>query len=120
MENRVVVGMSGGVDSSVAALLLKQQGFEVHGLFMSNWEEDEEGYCNNARDYQDAREAAERIGVPLHRISCANTMRAGRRTRTSSAIARSSSAFASTTLAGSAAAGSLPAITRVPTGRGAC
>jgi tRNA-specific 2-thiouridylase len=75
MENRVVVGMSGGVDSSVAALLLKQQGFEVHGLFMSNWEEDEEGYCNNARDYQDAREAAERIGVPLHRIDFAREYR---------------------------------------------
>lgn len=74
-NDRVIVGMSGGVDSSVAALLLKQQGFEVHGLFMSNWEEDEEGYCNNARDFQDAREVAGRLGVPLHKIDFAREYR---------------------------------------------
>lgn len=72
---RVVVGMSGGVDSSVAALLLKQQGYDVHGLFMSNWEEDEEGYCTSAEDYQDARKAAQRLGIPLHKVSFAGEYR---------------------------------------------
>ena len=67
--------MSGGVDSSVAALLLKRSGVEVHGLFMSNWEEDEEGYCRNARDYQDARAVAEHLGIPLHRVSFAREYR---------------------------------------------
>ena len=74
-EQRVVVGMSGGVDSSVAALLLKQRGFEVHGLFMSNWEEDEEGYCNAARDLQDARAVAAHLEIPLHRVNFAREYR---------------------------------------------
>ena len=65
----VIVGMSGGVDSSVAAWLLLQQGYDVQGLFMSNWDEDEDGYCTAAEDYQDARSVCERLGVPLHRIS---------------------------------------------------
>ena len=47
--------MSGGVDSAVAALLLRDAGHDVQGLFMSNWEEDEEGYCTSAEDFQDAR-----------------------------------------------------------------
>ncbi|HMA12881.1 MAG TPA: tRNA 2-thiouridine(34) synthase MnmA, partial [Steroidobacteraceae bacterium] len=52
---RVIVAMSGGVDSAVAALLLLRQGHEVQGLFMHNWEEDDEGYCTSAEDFQDAR-----------------------------------------------------------------
>lgn len=75
MSERVVVGMSGGVDSSVAALLLKQGGHDVHGLFMSNWEEDEEGYCQSAEDYQDALAVAELLSVPLHRASFAREYR---------------------------------------------
>jgi tRNA-uridine 2-sulfurtransferase len=55
MSQLVIVGMSGGVDSSVTAWLLQQQGYEVQGLFMSNWDEDETGYCTAAEDYQDAR-----------------------------------------------------------------
>jgi tRNA-uridine 2-sulfurtransferase len=69
---RVVVGLSGGVDSAVAALLLKEQGWDVHGLFMSNWEEDDDDiWCTAARDFQDARRIAERLAVPLHRVSFA-------------------------------------------------
>ena len=68
---RIVIGLSGGVDSAVAALRLCAEGWDVHGLFMSNWEEDEDGYCTNAADYQDARDVCERLGIPLHRISFA-------------------------------------------------
>jgi len=72
---RVILGMSGGVDSSVAALLLKEQGYDVHGLFMTNWEEDEEGYCTAADDLQDARKVAEKIGIPLHHVNFAKEYR---------------------------------------------
>jgi tRNA-uridine 2-sulfurtransferase len=69
---RIVVGLSGGVDSAVAALLLQEQGWDVHGLFMSNWEEDDDDiWCTSARDLQDARRVAARLGVPLHRVSFA-------------------------------------------------
>ena len=64
--------MSGGVDSSVAALLLQQQGYEVHGLYMFNWEEDEQGYCTAAEDFQDAQRVCEHLGIPLHRIDFAD------------------------------------------------
>src|SRR5205085_1421244 len=68
---RVIVGLSGGVDSAVAALLLKDAGWEVQGLFMSNWEEDEDAYCTSARDFQDARAVAAELGIALHRASFA-------------------------------------------------
>jgi tRNA-uridine 2-sulfurtransferase len=71
MSDRVIVGLSGGVDSAVAALLLKEQGWEVHGLFMSNWEEDDDGYCTAAQDFQDARAVARELAIPLHRASFA-------------------------------------------------
>jgi tRNA-uridine 2-sulfurtransferase len=58
--------MSGGVDSSVAALRLLDSGHEVEGLFMNNWSEDEEGYCRSAEDFQDARTVCERLDIPLH------------------------------------------------------
>ncbi len=67
---RVVVGLSGGVDSSVAALLLRDQGWDVHGLFMSNWDEDD-AYCTAASDFQDARAVCTELGIPLHRVSFA-------------------------------------------------
>ncbi len=63
---RIVVGMSGGVDSSVAALLLKQQGHHVSGLFMKNWEDDDtDDYCSSRDDLVDAVAAAERIGIEI-------------------------------------------------------
>lgn len=67
---RVVVGISGGVDSSVAALLLLEQGHEVHGVFMKNWEESfEPGYCAAADDLEDARDVCDSLGIPLHRVN---------------------------------------------------
>ena len=66
-HTRVVVGMSGGVDSSVAALLLKQQGYDVIGVFMKNWDEtDESGNCTADLDYQDVRRVCDQID-PLPR-----------------------------------------------------
>lgn len=70
--SRVIVGLSGGVDSAVAALLLREQGFDVHGLFMSNWDEnDDDAYCTSAADFQDARAVAHELAIPLHRVSFA-------------------------------------------------
>jgi tRNA-specific 2-thiouridylase len=70
----VIVGVSGGVDSAVAALLLKQAGHSVQGLFMSNWEEDD-SYCTAAQDFQDARRVCEVLDIPLHRVSFAGEYR---------------------------------------------
>jgi tRNA-specific 2-thiouridylase len=67
----VIVGMSGGVDSAVAALLLKKAGHTVQGLFMANWEDDEDGYCTTASDWQDARRVCDTLNIPLHRASFA-------------------------------------------------
>jgi tRNA-uridine 2-sulfurtransferase len=67
----VIVSMSGGVDSSVAAACLLEQGHTVEGLFMSNWEEDESGYCTSAADYQDALKVCRQLGIPLHKTSFA-------------------------------------------------
>ena len=67
---KVVVGMSGGVDSSVAALLLKRQGHDVIGLFMKNWEDDDDDeYCSTRRDLIDAAAAADVIGVDLEAVN---------------------------------------------------
>jgi tRNA-specific 2-thiouridylase len=67
-----VVALSGGVDSAVAALLLREQGHEVQGLFMSNWDEAADDiWCTAAQDFQDARAVAERLGIALHRVSFA-------------------------------------------------
>lgn len=74
-DTRVVVGMSGGVDSAVAALRLKEAGFDVHGLYMSNWD-DEDSHCTSAQDYQDARATARELGIVLHRVSFAADYRA--------------------------------------------
>jgi tRNA-specific 2-thiouridylase len=70
---RVVVGLSGGVDSAVAALLLCQQGYRVEAVFMKNWEEDDtQDYCPAAEDLRDAQAVADRLGIPLQSISFAS------------------------------------------------
>jgi len=71
----VIVGISGGVDSAVAALLLQQAGYAVQGLFMSNWEDDDDSYCTTAADFQDARKVCEKLAIPLHRVSFASEYR---------------------------------------------
>lgn len=66
----VIVGMSGGVDSSVSAHLLIQEGHKVEGLFMKNWEE-EDGSCTASEDIEDAQKACDTLGIPLHKINFA-------------------------------------------------
>ncbi len=69
-KGKVILGVSGGVDSAVSAYLLQQQGYEVEALHMTNWDEDD-SYCTAAADYQDARKACEHLGIPLHRVNFA-------------------------------------------------
>jgi tRNA-uridine 2-sulfurtransferase len=67
---KVVVGLSGGVDSSVAAWLLQQQGYQVEGLFMKNWEEeDNDHFCSAAADRADAQAVCDALGIPLHTVN---------------------------------------------------
>ena len=70
MAERIVVGMSGGVDSSVAALLLKQLGYDVVGVFMKNWEEEGgDGVCTAEEDWNDVRQVCETIGIPYYAVN---------------------------------------------------
>src|SRR5699024_980769 len=70
MPKRVILGMSGGVDSSISALLLKEAGYEVIALFMKNWKEtDEDGVCTSVEDAQDARMVANQLGIPFYTIN---------------------------------------------------
>jgi tRNA-specific 2-thiouridylase len=69
-DTRVVVGMSGGVDSSVAALRLKEQGYDVIGIFMKNWDDtDENGVCTATEDYNDVIEVCNQIGIPYYAVN---------------------------------------------------
>ena len=73
-NRKVILGLSGGVDSAVAAVLLKEAGADVQALHMTNWE-DEDGYCTAADDLQDARNVCEQIGIPLHHVNFAKQYR---------------------------------------------
>ncbi|MFL9610909.1 tRNA 2-thiouridine(34) synthase MnmA [Methylobacillus sp. Pita2] len=70
MKKKIIVGMSGGVDSSVAALLLKEQGYEVVGLFMKNWEDDDtDEYCPAKQDLIDAAAVADKLGIEIEAVN---------------------------------------------------
>ena len=71
---RVILGLSGGVDSAVAAHLLQESGADVEALHMTNWE-DEDGYCSAAEDLQDARKVCEHLDIPLHHVNFAREYR---------------------------------------------
>jgi tRNA-uridine 2-sulfurtransferase len=72
-DERIIVGMSGGVDSSVAALRLLDDGYRVEGLFMKNWEDDDEpGYCAAAEDLADAQAVCDLLEIPLHKVNFAH------------------------------------------------
>ena len=73
-HNTIIVALSGGVDSAVAALSLVRAGYAVQGLHMTNWDDDD-GYCTAARDYQDARVICEDLGIPLHHVNFAREYR---------------------------------------------
>ena len=69
-DTRVVVGMSGGVDSSVAALVLKEQGYDVIGIFMKNWDDsDELGYCSAEEDFEDVRRVCDQLDIPAYSVN---------------------------------------------------
>lgn len=70
MSIKVIVGMSGGVDSSTAALLLKQQGYQVHGIFMQNWDDQDE-HCTARQDYRDAAAVCKHLNIPLETVNFA-------------------------------------------------
>lgn len=71
-KKKVICGMSGGVDSSVSAFILQQQGYQVEGLFMKNWEEDDDtDYCTAAKDLADAQAVCDKLGIKLHKINFA-------------------------------------------------
>ncbi|OSN00845.1 MULTISPECIES: tRNA 2-thiouridine(34) synthase MnmA [Lonsdalea] len=71
-QKKVIVGMSGGVDSSVSAYLLQQQNYQVEGLFMKNWEEDDDTeYCSAAADLADAQAVCDKLGMELHTVNFA-------------------------------------------------
>lgn len=68
-DTRVVIGMSGGVDSSVAALVLKEQGYDVVGIFMKNWDEEDDQYCTATEDYEDVRRVCQQVDIPYYTVN---------------------------------------------------
>lgn len=73
-NRRVILGLSGGVDSAVAAMLLQDAGADVQALHMTNWDDDD-GYCTAAADLQDARQVCEQLDIPLHHVNFAKQYR---------------------------------------------
>ena len=72
MKKNIVVGLSGGVDSAVTAWLLKEEGYRVTGLFMQNWEDDnDDEYCTSKKDLIDAISVAEKIGIDIEVVNFA-------------------------------------------------
>jgi tRNA-specific 2-thiouridylase len=71
MNNTVVIGMSGGVDSAVAAYLLKEQGYNVVALFMHNWEETDGGVCTAEADFEDVKAVSNKLNIPYYSINFA-------------------------------------------------
>jgi len=69
MNNRIIVGISGGVDSSVTALLLQKKGFDVECVFMKNWEGNDDEYCTAEEDYKDALAVCDHLGLPLRSVN---------------------------------------------------
>ena len=69
LNKKVAVGMSGGVDSSVAAYLLLESGYDVEGIFMKNWEEDDSEECNSKKDYEDAQKVCNHLKIKLHQVN---------------------------------------------------
>lgn len=65
----IIVGISGGVDSSVTAFLLQKQGYNVECIFMKNWEGDDDGHCSAEEDYKDALSVCDHLGLPLHSVN---------------------------------------------------
>lgn len=70
-KKKLVVGMSGGVDSSVAAYLLKKQGYELTGVFMNNWDDKDDGICTARQDYEDAKSVCFKLGIPFYTVNFA-------------------------------------------------
>ena len=72
-KGKVLVGLSGGVDSSVTALLLKNQGYDVYALFMKNWDDDDGSpYCSAKEDFMDAAFVSDQLNIPLDQVSFSN------------------------------------------------
>jgi tRNA-specific 2-thiouridylase len=72
-QEKIIVGLSGGVDSAVAAYLLQQQGYDVEAMFMKNWEEDDTAeYCSAAEDLADAQQVCDQLGIALHSVNFAS------------------------------------------------
>ena len=71
-DTKIVVAMSGGVDSSVSAYLLKEQGYKVVGLFMQNWQSEPGEVCTSEIDFKDASEVCDKLDIPLHKANFSN------------------------------------------------